>query len=217
MPESIDPKRAIEFLKRTQETFTLLQTKEMVQPQEKRILDTQVQTADIETDIAGRSKWPELGLTGAVSYGASQYLNSTVPFDQLDAWAWSLTLSLRWTLFDFGIRARTHENAILDWKTTQAQASTRLQTLKADVEKLKNSLTTLLANFALNEDLFALEEKSYRLLESEYQQGRASYLDLITGLRDRSDAELRLSSAYFNLRETLTKLQFHEGTLYDSI
>lgn len=72
-------------------------------------------------------------------------------------------------------------------------------------------------NFTLARELLDLETATYKSLDSEYRNGRVSYLDIIFALRDLLRAKVQMSTSYYDLRRQLLKYRYHEGKLYESI
>jgi outer membrane protein TolC len=78
-------------------------------------------------------------------------------------------------------------------------------------------LSRLTANYRLNDELLQLTQESFDTLETEYRNGKISYLDIITGLNDLLDAKVGFYSAHFALLQNIAQYRFYEGNLYDSV
>jgi outer membrane protein TolC len=63
-------------------------------------------------------------------------------------------------------------------------------------------------------ELLVLEQQSYSILEAEYRNGRAAYLDLITNLNSLIDARSKFMTSYFGFKKQQMLYAFHKGDLY---
>ncbi len=72
-------------------------------------------------------------------------------------------------------------------------------------------------SFQLSRELLDLSQSGTSLLESEYRNGRATYLELIYGLRDLLESKTNTLSSYFELETGLYRYKLYEGSLYDYV
>jgi outer membrane protein TolC len=63
-------------------------------------------------------------------------------------------------------------------------------------------------------ELMEMERLSFEQLEDNYRRGRVSYLDLITGIRDLSEAREQYYASYFSLIKAAARHRATEGALY---
>lgn len=168
-----------------------------------------------DVSIARRSYWPQFFLNGDVSYASSSYWKTGSSFADNDYTAWNALLTVKFNLWDWGIRNRNITIA-KDQKIQQEKTiESSLNEFIASNEKLMLNMGLSHNNFLTNQELLGLETESYAFLENEYRNGRATYLDLIIGLRDLLNAKIQLFSSYYSLRTLLFQYQYHEGKLYE--
>ena len=87
----------------------------------------------------------------------------------------------------------------------------------AKVENVMMDVSRLRASFNLNLQLLQLENESFGYVQSDYREGSASYLDLVTALSDLLDAKQRYYTAYYDVLGTLAIYRYYEGTLYETL
>jgi outer membrane protein TolC len=177
---------------------------------EKHVLENDVQ-------IVRRRDWPELSLTAGANYHRGDYLGVEIAPVQSDVTSWNALVSLKFNLWDWGIRRRNI--SIAEAKRTQAQntLAIRLNTFSSDNSKLMLDLQQSSKNFAIARELLELETKSFDFMNTDYRNGKVSYLDIVLGLRDLLNAQVQMNSTYFELRQQLLKYRFYEGRLYESL
>ncbi len=79
------------------------------------------------------------------------------------------------------------------------------------------SLARIRKNYRTTEKLLGLEEESNRLVETQYREGKVTYLDLITSLNNLLSAKVQFYTAYFETMQNLTKHRYYEGSIYESL
>jgi outer membrane protein len=194
-------------------------------PVEKPVLENHwlFQVARMRTDvfendvtIARRSYYPEFFLTGGATYGSLNYWKTGDNFKDNDYTAWNALLTVRFNLWDWGIRNRNITIA-KDRKVQQEKTiETQLNEFIANNEKLMSNISLSNKNFLTSQELLGLETDSYAFLEGEYRNGRSTYLDLIVGLRDLLNAKIQMFTSYYELRVLLLQYQYHQGQLYEN-
>lgn len=184
---------------------------------EYRIAELQRQANTLEADLIRRRRWPEVAVTSALSYGSANYLGTDRKFAENDLWSWNALLTLKFNVWDWGIRRRDAENAEERRAVQGNQLQGQLLQISAEVERLMLDLRLQRENYKLSEELLALEQDNLRLLEAEYRHGKVQYLDYITGLNDLSDAKVKYYSALSELWQGYWIYKYHEGTLYEFV
>lgn len=182
-----------------------------------RLAELERETQSLEASLLTRRYWPELTLSSGVTYRATDYLGQndvTVANDQL---GWNALLTLRYNLWDWGIRRRDRTVAEERRRIQSNELETELLSLRSEIERLMLSLEQFRSNFKLSQELLKLEQDNMRLLETEYRNGKVSYLDYINSLENLADARIKYYSALYELKQGLLAHGYHEGTLYESI
>jgi outer membrane protein TolC len=182
-----------------------------------RIAELRRKSFENDVYIVRRDYWPQLFLTAEAAYHTGDYLGTSTPLSQNEMTSWSALLTLKFNLWDWGIR---HRNiSIADAKRIQSEnaITASLNTFSSENAKMMLQLNQSSKNFAIARELLDLETKSYGFLDSEYRNGKVSYLDIIVGLRDLLNAKVQMYTSYFDLRGQLLRYRYHEGRLYESV
>lgn len=182
-----------------------------------RIAALQKKVYENDVYIVKRTYWPELFLTAGATYHTGDNLGNNIGLTKSETTTWSALLTLKMNLWDWGIRRRNV--SIAEVRKTQAEneIAAGLNTFSSDNKKLMLDLQQSSKSFALARELLDLETTNYNSLDSEYRNGRATYLDIIVALRDLLSAKIQMSTSYYDLRSHLLKYRYHEGNLYESI
>ena len=68
-----------------------------------------------------------------------------------------------------------------------------------------------------SKELLSLEKENLDFIGREYRNGKVAYLDLINGLNNLSDAEIKYYSATSDLIIAEYTLLYHQGKLYEEL
>ncbi|MBX3022209.1 MAG: TolC family protein [Bdellovibrionales bacterium] len=180
-----------------------------------RILAFGAKVAELETDLARREYWPQVFLDGKLGYISENYLGTPAAWEDVDRYEWSALITLRYNLFDFGARGRKVEIARVKARNVTDDNKQILLDLSNDLRDIWNRLREYRENVKMSRELLVIEQQSYSILEAEYRNGRATYLDLITNLKSLIDARSRFTASYFGLRKQQMLYSFHKGELND--
>jgi outer membrane protein TolC len=156
---------------------------------------------------------PEIQFSVNGQYGASQYIGTSQSITDRDQFRWSALMSVNMDLWDWGV-LRSRSQA--EWSKFSALQST-IEDEKTDralqYELVKANLQDQLSQFDLLTELNAMEERSFRNLEIDYRQGKVSYIELISAIRDLTSSRRQLFEAYFSIQSQLIDLNYYEGKL----
>lgn len=179
---------------------------------------TNLQKKIMENDVylVRRQYWPELFLTAGATYHTGDYWDNNWTTTENEMTSWNALLTLKFNLWDWGIRRRNVSIAEARKIQSENSVTSDLNTFLVDNQKLMLELKQSSKNFSLARELLDLETKNYEFIDSEYRNGKVSYLDIIVGLRDLLSAKVQMYTSYFDLRGQLLKYRYHEGKLYES-
>lgn len=183
---------------------------------EQRTLNLQKEIADLEVELSRRRFWPELNLVGAVSYGSSEYLGTGRSWSDNDSTQWSVLLNLKFNIIDWGVRNRNIQTTRLAQDTAQQSLRAALYRAEKDLERFKVEAQRSSEGYRLAKELLKMEEDTFRLLESDYRSGRASYLELTTGLSNLLDAQSRGQEADYNQASLYLRWKYYKGILNET-
>lgn len=173
--------------------------------------------SDLQADIVKRKYWPELFLTAGANYQSFQYLGTNTSFADNDRTGWNVLLTLKYNLWDWGIRSRDRQLAAHQNTISHNEQEARVLETKSQINKLALDMDQLRKNFKLSKELLSLEQTNLSLIQLEYRSGKAGYLDLITGFNQLADAQIKYYSSLSQLRTAQYSYLYNQGTLYDVI
>ena len=181
-----------------------------------RITHKETSNSTFATQIAERAYYPRLDVTGGLSYQNSKWVGPGSSLTAGQATDANLMLTLSYNLWDWGTRRRTVES---QRRRTAVQEGLE-QIERLEVEKqlalLKNDFDQAAANLKNATHLLELEGKNHETLLSDYREGRASSLDLITGMNNLLDAKRRHLRSAFLTAQTLAKNRYYLGTIHEN-
>lgn len=182
-----------------------------------RMAALQRRVADLNSELARRKLWPEVGVITAANYGSSDYLNTGLRVHENDKLAWSALLTVKYNLLDWGVRRRNTEIAASRAQIRANELELELLALREEVDKLTVDLRKLQESFQLTDELFKLEKANLALITNEYRQGKVQYLDYINALQNFASAKSSYYSSLFDLKRAVLGRRYHEGTIHEAI
>jgi outer membrane protein len=193
-----------------------------IKPQNHRqakIYDLQGREAALSTRLVQRNDWPQLQLSGAAGYHNNDYIDNpaSTGIDMNRLYNWNAMVTLSYNLWDWGIRDRELQQARISESNTNRTNAQAMFDLGTTLRDLGNQLRSLRANVKLTRELMAGEQQSYSILETEYRDGKSSYLDLITNLNSLIDSRSKYIVSYFGFRKAQALYSFHKGDLYKTL
>lgn len=172
---------------------------------------------ELNSDIVGRRNLPEWFLTAGVNYQSSNFVGSGSSFADNAVLGWNALLTVKYSFFDWGIRSGERDIAIETSKIQSNNLDLDLLTLKATLNLLESTLTQSRKTYSLSKELLSLEKENLDFIGREYRNGKVAYLDLINGLNNLSDAEIKYYSATSDLIIAEYTLLYHQGKLYEEL
>ncbi len=173
---------------------------------------------DLEVRQARRSLFPESQLTSNFGYQSSTFMGTpSGSFTDNGQWGWNVQLGLKYSFWDWGSR---RSQSIMAEKKAQIDQNTKtlqLAELQVTLDDVVRRLAVMADSVKLSTELVQLEKNNYQSLETEYHNGKVSYLDLIGGLKNFNEARAKLDSLSFELRKWILEYHYHEGNLYDLV
>lgn len=182
-----------------------------------RAAQIQKEANQLSADLISRKNLPEWFLSTGVNYTSSNYIGTGQSFSDNARTGWSALLTVKYNFFDWGTRSRDkavalHKNII---QNNELDSNSLL--LKSSLKQLLINVRQIQKNFGLAKELLALEKDNIDFIEREYRNGKVQYLDLIAGLNNISDAEIKYYSAVSDLQTTKYTLLYHQGKLYEEL
>lgn len=172
---------------------------------------------DLQTQIAKKSLTPSLTLSAGSTYSSANYLGTHQRFEDNDSLSWNVLLTLKYNLFDGGERDRNYQMTLETSAVNRSDLRAQILSLKSDLEQWSLDLEQSKANQKLANELFILEKKNRELIETDYRNGKVSFLDLTTSMRDYLDAQFKYSSAIYESEVLRMTYLSHIGKLNESL
>jgi outer membrane protein len=180
-----------------------------------RVAKMRSEIFDNDISVARRSYYPNIFLTGGATYGSANYWKTGSDFKDNDFTSWNALLTVNFNLWDWGIRNRNISIAKDRKIQREKNIEADLNEFVAANEKLMANMSLSNSNFLIAQELLTIETDTYAFLESEYRNGRVSYLDLIIGLRDLLSAKNQMFNSFYDLKTQLLQYKYHQGKLYE--
>lgn len=172
----------------------------------------------LTVSLSKRLNLPRLTLSSGLNYASSSYMGPGAgTLEDNDQLSWNVLVGLSYNIVDWGTRKRDISIARKKQIISSNNLRGQLLSTETQIRQLMLDLGQLEESFKLSRELLTLEKSSFDFLESEYRQGKSTYLDLITGLDSYADAQKKYYNAYFNLKTKIADYHYHNGELYDSI
>ena len=168
-------------------------------------------------NLTERKYWPQVALSSALTYNNQNYLNSNNAFSYGHQLSWNALISLQYNFWDWGTRKRDIAVAQYNREVQENSVSQSLLDIKAKVIGIAADILRISRSYKLSLELLTLEEESNKNLESQYREGKVTYLDLITSLNNLLDAKVQFYTAYFDALQAHSKYRFYEGKIYETI
>lgn len=181
------------------------------------IADILVKLEDLQIELADRRRKVEVLISSGANYGAQSFIGTGANLEDRQVWNLEAMVTLRYRLFDYGIRKREVEVARVNREGVSRRLDQILVQTQNDIEKLMVSLNLKMRNFKLSDELLKLETKNYNALEADYRIGKVQYLDLILGLNDLADARVKYFTNLYQFQQDLFRYQYHNRTIFDFV
>lgn len=184
----------------------------------------QLQSAQIQKEInqlnfelVARKNLPEVTISSGVNYGSSNYLRTGQSVSDNAQVGWNALLTVKYNFFDWGIRERDKAVALQKKLIQNNELDTKLLLLKSTINQLKINILKIQKNYQLSKELLSMEKNNIDFIEREYRNGKIQYLDLVTGLNNYSDAQIKFYTAASDLEIARYTMLFHQGKLDEEL
>lgn len=184
-----------------------------------RIFKLREEEARYETQLWERKFWPRLSLENELKYLSKDFIDNGTNSNIWDNDSLTLQsmLVLRWAVWDFGTKKREWEIARVRERIVRNEDEQNLLDLSVVLRDVFLKLRENRENVRTTRELLVLEQQAYSILEAEYRNGRAAYLDLITNLNSLIDARSKFMTSYFGFKKQQMLYSFHKGELYGDL
>ncbi len=180
-----------------------------------KVLEKQKMISDHQNALIKRKLWPEVFLTAAASYGSQNYIETGLNFKDQEATSWNALLTLKWNLWDWGVRRNRLEIQEATERIAQHDLESESLTARKEWQDFMTTKTAFLKSYRLAKELEKIEKDNFTSIEQEYRMGRVSYLDLITVLSNYLESQVQSLEYDMEFQKNLIKTQFYLGQLND--
>lgn len=140
--------------------------------------------------LTHRQLWPELSVSLSAAYGSNDFVRSDQTWSDQERWSADGRLELDWTLWDWQDRRSQHQKTELENQLSRRRLEQANLDHQTTLSRLQREKRRLNESIQLVQEIYQIELKTFRDIEGEYREGKASYLDLISSLDRRTQAEL---------------------------
>ena len=159
-----------------------------------------------------RKYWPSITVDANMSY-----LNSNHEMYRSDPVNLSAFITLRYNLWDWGIRKRNVSIAKATSYIQNNNIDQYLLRLKTQIETLFLSINQQVNNLNSSKELIGLEKEAYDSITRDYQNGLLTFLDFINASDNYKRAQESYYTNFFNLKKLFAEYEHHKGDLYEDI
>ena len=163
-----------------------------------------------------RERWlPKVSLDGHLSYGVSNFWGT----DQAnyDRGTWSLQLTATYPLWDQHTLRRKIQSTVLRHQRKSLEFAQAVKDRQIEVDSLVRALKQAVTTFELSTKIYDMDKNTYRRAQTEYRQGRMSYLDMIDARSKWMQSRIGLAQAYFESSKKYWEYRFYRGDIKDAI
>jgi len=171
--------------------------------------------SDLETSLVSRKRWPEVFLNSGASYKIQDYLGPSGAAN--GATSWNALLALKYNIWDWGTRSRDTSVALEKKAIQDNELDARILAARTESARIMLDLAQLKEHYHLSDELLRLVESNFELIEKEYRQGRVTYIDFVTELKNLASARSSFYTVLFDLKGQLAQYRYQEGTLYETL
>lgn len=168
-----------------------------------------------QVDLEKRQYGPELSLNGSASYTNPNYM-SPIPH-QGNPFDLSAFLTLRYNLWDWGIRRRNVAMAQANAFIANNNVDSHLLMLRTQIENLFLDIKRQMNDLNLSKELMDLEKENYDFILRDWYNGQLTFLDLINAFNNYVTAQESYYRSFFSLQTFFSEYKYHKGQLYESL
>jgi outer membrane protein len=163
-----------------------------------------------------KTLWPTVGISATSSYGAKDFVGPRrTAFQDQDEIQFSLSLEVNYTLWDWGTARRNIEKLVLQQSQENSEREIQLNNLSLQRASSAKGLDFTAKNYQLSQDLLRLDEDAYKTVESDFHQGRTTFLDVGDALAKLLESRTSASRSYFSYLRSTWDSYFYEGIIYE--
>ena len=120
---------------------------------------------------------------------------------------------MNYTIWDNGQNYRKFSIAKKQFSLAELSRNNTIASINETQSALKTQLNLERQSFKIAKEVMDAAKEAFNILERDYREGRASYLDFLTGLRSRADAELSYFTKAIDLRKLYARFLYENSAL----
>lgn len=157
---------------------------------ENQILDLEDKLVTARARREWRHWLPEARVGAEVRHGSSDfYPNGS--FSTNEATTSSVLLTLRWVLFDGGVRRNVDEMINLNTRSSRLEAERRMRQVRRDIAEFNDQVDSFKLEAARTESLYQADKITYDIAAQDFRAGRLGYFEFLNALRQMFSSEQR--------------------------
>ena len=178
-----------------------------------QVLEKQKIISDYQVALISRKIWPEVFLTAAANYGSQNYIETGSSFKDQEATSWSALLTLKWNLWDWGLRRNRLEIQESSERIVQHDLESESLAARKEWQDFISTKAAFLKSYKLAKELEKIEKDNFTSIEQDYRMGRVNYLDLTTVLSNYLESQVQALEYDMELQKNMIKTQYYLGRL----
>lgn len=193
------------------------QALDLAQTYEYRIVDIQRQIDDAQLRLVQKDNQAELKLVAHANYGNAVNLGREAPTMQKSRFSAFAGVEFKLMVFDGGKQQRNLQIAHANRNKQQYKNLHEMNLVNEKINALMLNLNARLESYTVSQLLFQAEQENYNQIVRDYQNGNATYLDLITALSDFTKSKKQYNDIIYSLLKGRHTHYYYQGVLYDKI
>jgi outer membrane protein len=179
---------------------------------ELKSLDMQKAIAENKVKFAKSDYWPKVSLEGMyISYDETPGGQFT-PDDSL-----SLTLGLRFQMYDGGLRRARIKEALTEERMAGLAMADQKKQIAIEIEEAVLDMETQKGVYQAVKDELTFGKENYKAVSRQFDHGLSNSLDIMDANTVLVTSEVKLSEAYYNYQLAQVKLDRAKGTFLKKI
>lgn len=167
------------------------------------------QAQSFRTGALKSAYWPQIFASASYNYA-----RPGVNFFR-DQWMdyYTVGINLSWNLWDWKRDRRAVEQSRIEFRRLDLQSQQTVLDIQEQIDQAYQTLRGIRNQIHTQQKLVLQERERYRQMESRFDQGQASQLDLSSTDRGVTQAELQLRQLYIRWKQMKLRLSFATGEI----
>ncbi|MFN8370009.1 MAG: TolC family protein [Bacteriovoracaceae bacterium] len=183
----------------------------------KEIINLKNNINNYQVKLSENKIGPELTLNSGVDYNINNYIKKSASLNQLDKTEWNVLLTLKINLWDNFESANEKKIIYAERNKFIKEQEQNNNEYEMKIERNLSKMEQAKTNFELNEKLLTLEIENFNSVEKEFYNGKMSYLDYTSALKDLQKTKSSYTQTYYDLLESMSNYYFYKDKIYEFV